>query len=231
MLKNKKASRKEKNKTPNKMKAGILLGIPLFLLLAGISIIGFAGFNLFKQTYLISSIIVNKPVEAVTSSKFVVGNNTFQYPKLGSDLGKVVISSISLNYPLIHGDDDDALERGIGHYAGSTLPGENGNVVIAGHRDTVFRNLGKVKIGDIITLETYYGTYKYKASKIRIVDKNDLTVVVPKDKETLTIYTCYPFEYIGHAPQRYVIEGEFVEGTSLKELKIQNGKWLNYEDN
>jgi len=224
MFKNRQASTEEKNKTPNKIKAGILIGIPLLLLLAGISIIGFAGWNLFKQTYLIGSALVNKPVETIASSKFLIGTKTFQYPKLGSEMGKIIIPSISLNYPLIHGDDDESLEKGIGHYAGSTLPGENGNVVLAGHRDTVFRNLGKVKIGETITLQTYYGNYNYRVAKIRIVDKNDLTVVVPKEKETLTIYTCYPFEYIGHAPKRYVVECEFIDGTSLKELKIENGK-------
>lgn len=88
------------------------------------------------------------------------------------------------------------------------MPGKGGNCVVSGHRDTTFRKLGKIKVGDIIEFETGYGTFKYKVTKIRIVGADDRTVVVNKNKDMLTIYTCYPFNYIGHAPQRFVVEAD-----------------------
>lgn len=216
--------RSTKNEAPTKIRKGILIGIPLFLLLCGILIILYAGWNLFKQTYLVSSALFNKPAVQLSEKKFLIDNKLMQRPQIGSEMGRLLISSISLDYPVIHGDDDDELSKGVGHYAGSTLPGEGGNVVLDGHRDTVFRNLGKVKIGDVITIKTNYGTYNYKAANIRIVNEDDLTVVVRSDKEMLTIYTCYPFNYIGHAPKRYVLTADYISGDQTKELKVEGGK-------
>lgn len=197
--------------------------IPLFLLLFGMLIFCYSGWSLFKQTYLIGRLAFSKPKVTFTERKFLI-NDVYMYrPKIGSEIGTIVIPSINLQYPIIHGDDDDSLGKGVGHDPGTTLPGEKGNVVLAGHRDTVFRNLGKVKIGDLITLKTYYGDFTYKVSKIRIVDGEDRTVIVRKDYEMLTIYTCYPFEYIGSAPQRYVLDCDFLEGNKTKELKVEEG--------
>lgn len=194
----------------NKRKKGINIIIPLFLLLCGMLIIVIAGWKLISQTYSVSNFFFEEPNNEITEKKFLINNQFMERPKLGSVMGKVIIPSINLNYPLIHGDDNDNLEKGIGHFPGSTLPGENGNVIIDAHRDTHFRNLGKLKIGDIITIETNYGIFDYRASKIRIVDGNDKTVIVASDKEMLTVYTCYPFNYVGSAPQRYVVLADFV---------------------
>lgn len=223
-MKNENLSCTSSKKTSSHRKKGILIGIPLFLLLLGVLIILYGGWNLFKQTYSIGNTLFAKPEVNNQENKFVINNSLMQRPKIGTQIGKVLINSIKLDYPLYHGDDDEELAKGIGHDPGTTLPGENGNVILAGHRDTVFRNLGNVKIGDIITIETSYGTFNYKAAKIRIVDENDRTVIVRSDKEMLTVYTCYPFNYIGHAPKRYVLTADFVDSTQAKELKVENGK-------
>lgn len=223
-MKNENLSCTSSKRTSSRRKKGILIGIPLFLLLLGILIILYAGWNLFKQTYLIGNTLFTKPQVNIQENKFVINNGLMQRPKIGAQFGKVLMPTIKLDYPLYHGDDDEELAKGIGHDPGTTLPGENGNVVIDGHRDTVFRNLGDVKIGDIITIETSYGTFNYKAAKTRIVNEDDRTVIVRSDKEMLTIYTCYPFNYIGHAPKRYVLTADFVDSTQNKELKIENGK-------
>lgn len=214
------------SKTSSKGKRGLHILIPVFLFLFGGLLFCYAGWNLFKETYLVGSMFFNKSNVKIEERKFVVNDIAINRPKLGSEFAKLNIPSISLDYPIIHGDDDDDLAKGIGHYAGSTIPGENGNVVLAGHRDTVFRNLGKVKIGDMITIKTYYGTYNYKASKIRIVNSDDRTVVVTSDKEMLTIYTCYPFDYIGSAPKRYVLVCDFMDGSTNKESNQKEGKWF-----
>lgn len=133
------------------------------------------------------------------------------YPKVGKEMGTLSIPRINAILPIFHGTNEDELEKGIGHYAKSVLPGEKDNSVLAGHRDTVFRHLGEVKIGDQLIVSTSAGTFTYKVHKIRIVDKDDRTVIIPKPRPTLTVSTCYPFRYIGPAPQRYVLVAGLVK--------------------
>lgn len=85
------------------------------------------------------------------------------------------------------------------------MPGEADNSVLSGHRDTVFRRLGEVGKGDELIVTTSAGEFTYKIYKVRIVDKDDRTVIVPKPRATLTVSTCYPFHFIGSAPERYVL--------------------------
>lgn len=197
--------------------------IPLFLLLCGIFLITFSGWNYFKQIYVNSKILFNKPIVESNENKFLINGKMMFRPKLGSVIGEITIPSISLKYPVIHGDDDEDLAKGVGHDVGTTLPGEKGNVVLDGHRDTVFRNLGKVKMGDLIIIKTYYGTFTYKLDGIRIVNGSDQTVIVRADHEMLTMYTCYPFDFIGSAPKRYVITANFVGSTQDKTTNTQGG--------
>ncbi|WP_404359036.1 class D sortase [Cytobacillus firmus] len=131
-------------------------------------------------------------------------------PKMGEEMGVLSIPKISADLPIFHGTDEDELEKGVGHYAGSVLPGEEDNSVLSGHRDTVFRKLGEVEIGDLLVVNTTAGEFTYKVRKIRIVDADDRTVIVPKPRATLTVTTCYPFNFIGDAPQRYILIGDLV---------------------
>lgn len=133
------------------------------------------------------------------------------YPKFGDEMGTLTIPRLQATLPIFHGTDEDELAKGIGHYAKSVMPGERDNSVLAGHRDTVFRGLGKVKVGDPLIVKTSAGTFTYKVHKIRIVDKDDRTVIIPKPRPTLTVSTCYPFNFIGHAPQRYILVASLVK--------------------
>ncbi len=126
-------------------------------------------------------------------------------PKQGDEIGSLYIPKLNQSLPIYHGADEDELEKGVGHYANSVLPGEKDNSVLSGHRDTVFRKLGEVGVGDILTVTTSAGEFTYKVNKVRIVDANDLTIIVPKPRATLTVTTCYPFNFIGDAPQRYIL--------------------------
>lgn len=126
-------------------------------------------------------------------------------PKEGDKIGELYIPKLDSTLPIYEGTSEDELEVGVGHYADSVLPGEKDNSVLAGHRDTVFRNLGDVGTGDSLIVRTAAGEFEYKVKKVRIVDKDDLTVIVPKPRATLTLSTCYPFSYIGAAPERYVL--------------------------
>ncbi|MEC2078655.1 class D sortase, partial [Metabacillus fastidiosus] len=126
-------------------------------------------------------------------------------PKIGEEIGELYIPKLEATLPIYHGTDEDELEKGVGHFAESVLPGEKDNSVLSGHRDTVFRKLGEVGEGDSLIVRTSAGEFQYKVNKVRIVDEDDRTVIVPKPRATLTVSTCYPFNYIGSAPERYIL--------------------------
>ncbi|MDF2845160.1 MAG: sortase [Herbinix sp.] len=126
-------------------------------------------------------------------------------PEAGDEIGELYIPKLEITLPIFEGTDEEELDLGIGHYSESVLPGENDNSVLSGHRDTVFRKLDKIGEGDLLIVRTLAGEFEYKVHKVRIVDKEDRTVIVPKPRATLTVSTCYPFTYVGPAPQRYIL--------------------------
>lgn len=132
-------------------------------------------------------------------------------PETGDLMGELYIPKIEATLPIYHGTDEYELEKGVGHYAGSVLPGEKDNSVLSGHRDTIFRDLGEVGEGDLLIVKTEAGSFTYKVRKVRIVDADDRTVIVPKPRATLTVTTCYPFSYIGSAPERYVLVADLLK--------------------
>jgi sortase A len=138
---------------------------------------------------------------------------TVLYPRApaeGDRIGTLSIPALKQKIAIIEGTDDDDLKRGVGHYTRSVLPGEDDNCVLSGHRDTVFTRLGKLKVGDRFVARTSAGTFTYKIRRIRIVHKDDRTVIVSTDHAVLTVSTCYPFYFIGAAPDRYVLIADLV---------------------
>ncbi|QHJ72365.1 class D sortase [Planococcus halotolerans] len=139
-------------------------------------------------------------------------------PETGEQFGKLTIPKLEVSIPIFEGTDPDQLAKGIGHFSNSVLPGEDNNSVLSGHRDTVFRRLGEVGEDDLLIVTTSAGEFTYRVQKVRIVDADDRTVIVPKPRATLTVTTCYPFNFIGNAPERYVLVAELI-GTKLTEAK------------
>ncbi|HEX9093571.1 MAG TPA: class D sortase [Coriobacteriia bacterium] len=131
-------------------------------------------------------------------------------PAEGESIGILSIPALNRRLPIIQGTGANELKEGVGHFIGSVLPGEADNCVLSGHRDTVFAGLGKLKTGDRLIVETSAGTYTYEVRRIRIVDKDDRTVIVPADHAVLTLSTCYPFRFVGNAPDRYVLSADLV---------------------
>lgn len=115
------------------------------------------------------------------------------------------IPSIDLEVPVITGTDELTLNRAVGRIPGTARIRDSGNLGIAGHRDGFFRGLKDVGTGDLIELVTLDGTRSYEIRNIWIVDPADVSVLQPTDTSSLTLVTCYPFYFVGHAPQRYIV--------------------------
>ena len=125
-------------------------------------------------------------------------------------MGILRIPKIDVEVPVLEGTDDLVLNRGVGHVAGTANPGDDGNVAIAGHRDGFFRGLKDVAVGDKIELVTLQTTDTYVVDDIIIVDPTDVSVLRPRSRSSLTLVTCYPFYFIGSAPQRYIVQASIV---------------------
>ncbi len=132
-------------------------------------------------------------------------------PPVASEvIGRLTIPAAEIDAIVAEGVDDPTLNRAIGHIPNTALPGESGNVALAGHRDTFFRGLAKLKLADPIQLVTADGTYDYRVEDLRIVEPTEVGVLDPGSSPTLTLVTCYPFHYIGAAPQRYIVRAREV---------------------
>jgi sortase A len=123
----------------------------------------------------------------------------------GSPLGRIEIGTIGLTAMILEGSDTATLRRAVGHIPGTSLPGQEGNVALAGHRDTFFRPLRKIRENDEITLTTLYGSYRYRVESTRIVEPEDTAVLNDSHEAILTLVTCYPFNFLGSAPQRFIV--------------------------
>jgi len=122
-----------------------------------------------------------------------------------SPLAVLKIPAINLEVPVLEGTDDLTLNRGAGHIEGTTSPGEDGNIGIAGHRDGFFRVLKDIHEGDEIDLFTQNATARYLVDEIVVVDPENVSVLQPRQKPSLTLVTCFPFYFVGSAPQRYIV--------------------------
>jgi sortase A len=120
-------------------------------------------------------------------------------------LAVLSIPAIHLKVPVLEGTDEFTLNRAVGHIDGTPEPGQNGNVGIAGHRDGFFRGLKDIHDGDAIELITRKETARYLVDEILIVSPGDVFVLRPRPKTSLTLVTCFPFYYVGHAPKRYIV--------------------------
>jgi len=110
------------------------------------------------------------------------------------------------------GSDARTLRLAIGHISGTALPGEPGNVGLAAHRDTFFRRLGEIRVDDQVRLVTPDGTFTYRVEGTRVVEPQDVWVLDQTTDPALTLITCYPFRYIGSAPQRFIVRAQLVGG-------------------
>jgi sortase A len=188
------------------------------LLALGIALLGFVGYSLLDakvfQAYenwrFNRDLNSSRPSVATAEPELLPASQTpaqiLQHAVARGDvLGRIEISRIGIAVVIIEGVDGKSLRRGVGHVPGSALPGGHGNIALAGHRDTFFRDLRNIRQDDQITLSTLAGSYEYQVDSIRIVAENEIQVLEDSGDSVLTLVTCYPFYYVGPAPRRFIV--------------------------
>jgi sortase A len=132
-------------------------------------------------------------------------------PRIGSMIGKIWIPRLGITAIVDEGINHKTLSLSVGHIPSTALPGQSGNIGIAGHRDTFFRSLRNIQREDIITITTLRGEYRYRVVSMKVVDPYDIAVLESDGgNEILTLVTCYPFYYVGSAPDRFIVRAERV---------------------
>jgi sortase A len=129
-------------------------------------------------------------------------------------IGRLEIPRVGLSTVVVEGDDEKTLQVAVGHLPDTPLPWQPGNAALAGHRDTFFRPLRRVQTGDDIRLDTPHGTFRYRVTRLLIVQPHELWVLDSSPAADLTLITCYPFNFVGPAPRRFVVHAERVRGAS-----------------
>ena len=197
----------------NIIKAAIISIIVAFLFVLIISLflikVGKEKFEM--ATNLLDIITISKEVQTITP--VLEGDVLLNYPTYGSKYATIKIPTIDVELPVYYGETYNILKSGVAHQSVSYFPGEGGSILMAGHNFKSFlARLPEAKIGDIITLETTYGTFDYEIYDTKIVSENDtFETPIQKEKEVLYVYTCWPINNIGHASQRYMVYADLVK--------------------
>src|ERR1035437_4902699 len=125
-------------------------------------------------------------------------------------IGRIEIPRLLLSAVVVEGVDKTTLRRAVGHIPGTALPGQAGIVGLAGHRDTFFRLLKDLKIKDKVRFSTLAGNFNYEVESLRVVEPDNVGVLAPSGNNVLTLVTCYPFNYVGPAPERWIVRARQV---------------------
>ena len=182
----------------------LLRGSRYLCFITGILALGYVGFTLLDaRLYQVSakrsleSRIQVEREHKVTPPKAAL--------KAGDILGLMDIPRLGLSVAVLQGTNSRMLRLGVGHIAGTPLPGQPGNSGIAGHRDTFFRELKDVRRNDEIDFQTATGLLRYQVDWVKVVAPDDTSVLAPSTEAALTLVTCYPFYFVGPAPNRFVV--------------------------
>jgi len=129
----------------------------------------------------------------------------------GAVMGEMEVARLGLKVIVVQGDSPAILRRAVGHLPGTAFPGKSGNVALAGHRDTFFRPLRNIRPGDAITFKTLNGEFRYQVESTDVVPPSDVSVLRSSGGRTLTLITCFPFYYVGSAPERFIVRAREIE--------------------
>jgi sortase A len=178
------------------------------LLALGVVLLGYCG-------YVVLDTWVFQARESAALARFtpeLPAAGDLAMPPIGLDglIGRMEVQRLGVSVVVMEGTSGKTLRRAVGHITGTGLPGQPGNVGIAGHRDTFFRPLRNIQPDDIITLTTLRGAYRYRVVFTKVVSPDNVAVLNPDGTEILTLVTCYPFYYVGSAPDRFIVRAQRV---------------------
>lgn len=182
-------------------------------MILGSAVIIYVGVNLYKmevsQNHYLK--LANTKIEKESKTQANEKNNdkadsedAKEELKVGDVIGILNIPRLDREIPIIEGTDSDSLDKGVGHLSSSYMPREDNMIFLAGHRNTVFTNFNKIQKGDSFYFKNSKGNYKYTVKNIKIVPRDDKTIIKKYDEEVLIVCTCYPFGYLGDAPDRII---------------------------
>ena len=197
----------------------ILNILATILLITGMGLVIYSLTEIFKGEQEVKKaraeaeeILQQQPDEKTKKEKLTADDFHFA---VGDTIGLLYIPKLDRDLPIIEGTNPEELDRGVGHYLGTAFPGQKDQIVLSGHRDTVFRNFDQLVIGDTFVLKLPYGTFEYEIFDTEIVSADDTTVIrSTAPEEILTVTTCYPFYFIGNAPDRFIFYAKPVDENS-----------------
>lgn len=200
-------------------RAALLRVLELTLLAAGSAAIGwYAGARVAasrEQASLSRELTLLSAAASAARGQTEVGTTGIGKTAIGTStragLWRIDVPRIKLSAVAREGVDTRTLRRAAGHIPGTALPGERGNAAFAAHRDTFFAPLKSVRRGDAVVVTTPGGVFRYSVTDTRIVEPEDVSVLDPTPDTTLTLVTCYPFDYFGSAPQRFIVHATIVK--------------------
>jgi sortase A len=216
----------------------LIVGVLMLCVYVGSRIYGFilsrAEINRFKSQQLLAQELNNgteatgkAPDFSLWSQKRILGYQESLASHFTPAMGLLRIPKIHLEVPVLEGTDDLVLNRAVGHIAGTAKPGEagDGNIGIAGHRDGFFRGLKDVATGDMIEIMMQKETATYVIDQITIVSPSDVSVLAPRSRSSVTLVTCYPFYFVGSAPQRYIVQASLASSVATSVSADKNAKF------
>jgi len=178
------------------------------LLMIGLVAVGYAAYAIESaRTYQAAH---ERAFEATPAS---VAHPIAEPPSEGSTIGRLQIPRLGLRVMVVQGDSPQILRHAVGHLPETTLPGEDGNAALAGHRDTLFRPLRGVRPGDEITFETPSRVVRYQVEWMLVVPPSSMEVLQTSGARELTLITCFPFDFVGSAPNRFIVRAREVSQT------------------
>ena len=192
-------------------KTSMITGAALMLLAALVVVDGIAQSRAAVDDFERARLAVaESPDQALWSEERKAAYERALTQNAGTTLAVLRIPSVGIEVPVYDSLADAALNRGAGHVDITVRPDERGNIAIAGHRDGFFRGLKDIEVGAEIELATLEGSREFQVASLDIVDPLDVSVLEPTDETVLTLITCYPFYYVGPAPDRFIVRAELI---------------------
>jgi sortase A len=201
------------------MRAQVLLRrLEYALWIAGALAVGFCA-GVFIEARIYQALESRRLDEALKSERPQAPAPRRESRPTGSLVGRLEIPRLKFSAIVLEGSDSGTLRLGVGRIPETADPGQKGNIVLSGHRDTFFRPLRNIRDGDRISLVTPSGRFQYVVDWTTVVNPSNTTSLMPTPKPALTLVTCYPFYYVGPAPERFIVRARQVEQATIKTVR------------